>query len=326
MQQNKDMAASLLHLPDADYARLDRARLGALQDQLIMLGRYEGTALGMPAVVDTARQNNLPLLWAVVASNLRQWRVVGERNSTLVVADLLTGKVMVQDAYFGPKKQSLHGIPMSAEGDAASVDAPRGSSASTEVLDVRGIVNLPWQAGRYAVTMLMHDWKSNTATVQLLQGGQGVADAALRSLRWPYGEAAGLEKKPAPPAEWKAKADAQAGPGMVLELAAPRSLLRGAGKVALAPGNLVADSKGAVQAVLRVTLLVAAIDDPKPRKTEVLVPVFGSAAFKAGDVVPLAFEVQLEAALRATLPPATYQVYAVVNDIVAGPVALTIAR
>ncbi len=331
MQQHSDLAASLVRLPDADFYHLDDARLGALQEQMITMGRYEGMVIGMPAVADTARGETLPLLWAVRATNLRNWRVVGKRNSALVVSDLLTGKVSVQDAYFGPKKQNLRGMPMSAEGDPAARPAPRGATVSTRVLDVRGIVNLPWQPGRYAVTMLMHDWKSNTATVQLLRGGASVGDAALRALRWPDSEAAGLANKPAPPAEWQAKADALAGPGMVLELVpadgagAPRSLLRGAARVALAPGNLAADGKGPVQAVLRITLLVASIDQAKPRKTELLVPVLGRAALKAGDVVPVAFEAQLEAALRETLPPATYQVYAVANDVVAGPLELAIA-
>jgi hypothetical protein len=331
MQQNSDEAVSMLRLPDGDYYRLDRARLSAVQKQMIMMGRYEGTAIGLPAVADTAREKKLPLLWATQVSNLRNWRVVGARNSTLVVADLLTGKVTVQDAYFGPKKQDLRDVPMSLEGDPADVLAPRGTTADTEVLDVRGIANLPWQPGRYAVTVLMHDWKSNTATVKLLHSGAEVGDAAQRALRWPHSEAAGLEKKPPAPPEWQAKADQLAGPGMVLEFAppggagSPRSLLRGAVKVALAPGNLVADSKGPVQAVLRITVLVAAIDQAKPRKAELLVPVLGRAALKAGDVVPVAFEAQLEAALRETLPPATYQVYAVANEVVAGPLALTIA-
>jgi hypothetical protein len=320
MQQNNATGAKLLKLADAEYFQLDQARQSALKNKLIVTD-YEGTALGGPAMVDLAAHDTVPLLWATSMSNLRRWKVVTERNSTLLVSDLNSGKVSVHDAFFGPKKLNYRDIDKSAQGSQAAVLAPGGVQAALRVLDLAATADLA-RPGRYAITLLLHDWASNTVPMSITRNGAGLAREAEKALHVTKAAYQAAQEKARAPAFNFVKSEltpALAGRGIVLGAPGARAMLHGAARLPLVAGNM-ADGGAAV---LRLTVLLAQIDKPLPHTLALEIPL--PAPQKAGDEASVAFHVDLEAALKLKLAPATYQVYVAGGEYVAGPATLTIA-
>lgn len=340
MQPIDNNAVTLLKLADADYFHLDEARESRIQLALIAMDDFEGTVIGAPGKVDVGSQERLPLLWATRKSNLRKWKVVDERNSTVVVSDLGSGRVTLHDAFGGPKRLNYHSLPTSAAGSPGAVRSPRGASVSTNMLQLKELANLPWQPGRYAITILMHDWASNTVVLNLVRNGTGVGEEAAQAPRISPAKALVVQEKvrgmarAASPAITFSRSDstpALHGEGIVLaaperhSLAGRRALVHGAARLHLAPGNIVEAHSAAPQAIVRLAMLVCRIDEPIPRKIDLDIPVETTVRPpKAGDPVTVAFNVDIENALRTRLAPATYQIYVVGNEYLAGPLPLTI--
>jgi hypothetical protein len=337
MQKNSVNLVRLLKLPDPAFFLLDEDRQSELMHQIIVMDDFEGSVIACPSVVDVAGHDSVPLLWASRLTNLRQWKVVTRRNSTLVVSDLNNGKVTLHDAFAGPKRLNYQNIPKSAQGSEAGVKSPDGASANIRVLDLASVANLPARPGRYALTLLTHDWASNTVRLELVRKGRAGNGDAEETLPVRQSEMLVLHEKVKGMALAKAPAisfvksgltPSLPGPGIALALPAaqadtPRALVHGAARLTLAPGNMVAG--GTSGAVVRLAVLVARIDNPVPLTIALEVPLAAGAAPKAGAEVSLAFHVDIEAALRTRLEPATYQIYVVGNEHVAGPYPLQIA-
>lgn len=353
MQRNNDAVVQMLKLPDTGYFQLAEARRSGLLDELILLDGFQGIALGGPATVDVGSRDRLPLLWAKRAGNIRNWQVVAERNSTLIVSDLASGKITVQNAFAGPKKIDYRDLPKSAEGDPKDVVAPQGATASCDILDVRQIMNLPWRPGRFAISLVMFDWIANILEVELKRDGAPMSPGEADPLAIPRAVAAEWEQKrqkaakvtyPAFAFSPAAKTPKLQGEGIALNV--PESftggtapwLIHGSAHLKLSPGNLVqppaptspaekADptTPSVPDAILRVSLLLAQLDAPL-RKIDVEIPVTGKGPLKAGDEVDVAFTVDIKAVLHSELPIAKYQVYAAGGNQIAGPYPLVISK
>ena len=353
MQRNNDAVVQMLKLPDTGYFQLAEEKRSGLLDDLILMDGFQGIALGGPAIVDVGNQDRLPLLWAKRAGNLRNWQVVAERNSTLIVSDLAAGRIAVQNAFAGPKKIDYRDLPKSGEGDPKDVVAPQGATAGCDILDARQIMNLPWRPGRYAISLVMFDWVANTLEVEFNRNGAAMTSAETDALAIPRAAAAEWEQKrqkaakatyPAFAFAPTAKTPKLQGEGIALNV--PDSftggtspwLIHGAAHLKLSPGNLVqppspsslaenADqtSPSVPDAILRMSLLLAQLDAPL-RKIDVEIPVTGKGPFKAGDEVDVVFTVDIKAVLHSELPIAKYQVYAAGGNQIAGPYPLAISK
>ena len=340
MEHNIQPLVGLVTLPDEEYFSLDDEQASRIGRQLQGLPRAQGDAIGCPKVVDVAQRTRWPLLWASWLSNMRAWSVVPARNSSLVVSDLVTGQVTLHDPHYAPRKPDLRGVPKSREGKSADVLAPGGFRGGCEVIDVRGVTNVPWHSGRYAVTLIVYDWASNTTVVEL-RGGQ-VAPASPLS----HAQAAELvhqqqrvARTPYPTYAFgaTAKTPALTGPGLALSVPAEISakkvemMVEGAARLELSPADLVAGTgpdqgaDGAPAAFVSVTLLVARLDAPL-RKIDVRIPVPSRRPLAAGDTVDVAFRVDLKGALHSGVTPGEYQVYAAANRYLAGPYPLMLTR
>ena len=302
--------------------------------------------------------DELPVLWATRASNLRSWQVVGLRNSTIIVSDLISGKVSVHNAFFGPKKLDYRDVPKSAQGSPKEVPAPRGATASCEMLDLREVASLPWHPGRFAITLLMYDWLANTVEVELHRKGLVLTPGQETALQVPKASAISLMQdyrrmaaSPYPAFGFGAseKTPKLEGQGITLNVSETHSrmehrwLIDGAAKLKLAAGNIIAQSTSTQQAsmnasgpelsvqqtpaaVVNLVVLIVQLDSLLPRTINIQVPVASKIPLNIGDVAEVAFHVDITSALHADLPPADYQIYVVGNKHIAGPYPLNIAR
>lgn len=352
MQRNNDAVFQMLKLPDSGYFQLAEEKRSGMLDVLIQMDRFQGIALGGPDIVDVGKQDRLPLLWAKRAGNIRNWQVVAERNSTLIVSDLASGRILAQNAFAGPKKIDYRDLPKSAEGDAKDVVAPQGATASCDILDARQIMNLPWRPGRYAISLVMFDWVANTLEVEFRRDGAPMAQAESDALAIPRTAAAEWEQKRQKAAKVTFPAFVFAptdknpklqGEGIALQVpdsfasGTPQWLIHGAARLKLSPGNIVlrpapsspelagAATPSVPDAILRVSLLLAQLDAPL-RKIDIEIPIIGKGPVRSGDTVDAVFTVDIKAALHSELPAAPYQVYAAGANHIAGPYPLVITK
>jgi len=350
MQEDRNLAVEMVRIPDQDYFQTDPARHSKLQHQLIVMNRYEGIVIGAPRIVDLDARNRLPVLWSTRETNLRAWKVIGPRNSTVVIADLATGRVGAHNAFFGPKKEDYRQMPRSGAGREADVVAPTGATAQFELLDLREVANLPWQPGRLAVTVLSYDRRSNTVEIELTQPGSPPVPASGHGLSRTEVLAVVESHRRQSAATFPAFVFGPAagtpelrGQGIAAKLTGQRSgmtqrwFLDGAARLMLAPGNIVAQttSIGSIGsepkpttpvAVVPISILIAELDTPVPKQIDVRIPVFSSTLLKTGDEVSVAFRVDIGSAMRSPLQPGTYQIYVVGQQYVAGPYLITVAK
>lgn len=350
MQEDRNLAVEMVRIPDQDYFQIDPARHSKLQHQLIVMNRYEGIAIGAPRIVDLDARKRLPVLWSTRETNLRAWKVIGARNSTVVIADLATGRVSAHNAFFGPKKEDYRQMPRSGAGREADVVAPTGATAQFELLDLREVANLPWQPGRLAVTVLSYDRRSNTVETELTRAGTSPAPSASHGLSRTEALAVMESHKRQSAATFPSFVfgPAQGTPelrvqGIAANLTGQRSgmtqrwFLDGAARLPLEPGSVVAphtpnDSIGGESklstpaAIMPISILIVELDTPVPKQIDIRIPVFSSTLLKTGDEVSVAFRVDIGSAMRSPLQPGTYQIYVVGQQYVAGPHSITVAK
>src|SRR4030095_11260111 len=254
------------------------------------------------------------------------------RNNVVLVSDLSTGKISSHDPHYGPRKPDMRGVPTSRRGNPQDVIAPRGFRGGCEVLDMRAFANIPWKPGRFAATVVVYDWPTNTVVVELQSKGVGPGPEA-DALRIPHAQAMDLAlqqeriaRSPSPMYAFGAtpRTPALAGPGLALVVPAAISskaaawMVEGAARLELLPGNLVAppvtgdapapNRPPAPAAFVSIGLLVATLDAGM-RQIDVQVPVASGSPLTVGHTIDVAFRVDLKSALRAELAPGEYQIY-----------------
>jgi hypothetical protein len=167
MHPENERVMDLLRLPDQEFFTFDEDAEDRILDDLIVMNEFEGTAIGAPRTVDVTVRKGLPLLWLRRESGLRSWQVEATRNSTVVVVDRSSGTIALWDAFRGPKMVNLAQVPSSAAGEPPPSEEAEGVTASVDLLDLKSIANLPFRPGRFAATLILHDWISNTVLIDL---------------------------------------------------------------------------------------------------------------------------------------------------------------
>ena len=273
-------------------------------------------AIGVPGVIALDRRDAIPVVLALRATGLREWQVRAALNLRLVATDLRTGQVRTArlEATYRrkpPARPSLAGTPPDAT-NAATV------SVQLNRRDVRALPGLAWHAGRYALTVIDHDWVSNTAVVDLRGKLEGSAAAAIAdSVR--ASPTAIVEARPPSP-----------GNGVSLTVpgrAAARTALSFLGSLRLPTVDLVwkaAERERGKASSVMASLLLVKLDADEPIQLEVALPVrrVGGTGPKALVEAGFSIDVHLPPDLA---PPGSYQVYLVTGPHVAGPYPLVIA-
>lgn len=347
----RENVINLLRLTDSGYFDIDETIEDELTGTLIVMDDFEGIAIGAPRAVDIEARSTLPLLWARRASGLRNWQVEPMRNAIVVVSDLSRGRISSHYAFAGPKRIALNQIDRSAMGDIPGRDVAEGVTAGLETLDLRAIANLPWQPGRYAVTLIMHDWISNTVLVELTRHGRGLTPEEESALRLRPDDALRIEEeyrnmlsdgkgqKGAAPQSTPLRLEKTGVavfslPGQVSPAEAIWPLAGGA-RLELQPGNIV-DRPGneaaltampdkPPAAVLHLMLLLLELDNPLPRRIPIQVPISSEKPVTSGIEVAATFSVNLKSLVNELPAGKTLQLYLVGGKHISGPRPLVVS-
>ncbi len=116
--------------------------------------------------IDITSQKLLPVMWLSMLSNYRQWQVINDQNSYMVISNLNDGNTEVVTV-LPTKRRSPKNMRKSATGTPPDKNQV-GFGASAQILNIRDISDITWARGRYALTLLTYDWRSNTEVVELI--------------------------------------------------------------------------------------------------------------------------------------------------------------
>lgn len=135
-------------------------------EEFLLESNLEGTQIFTPNVIDISEYENLPLLWLTSHSDLRQWRVIQEQNSFIILTNLYDGTTLSVNAYPSHKRRKPQFRGRSSTGSPRK-NSEHVFSAGVKHIDIRSLTEIPWVNGIYSITMITYDWKSNTEKVQL---------------------------------------------------------------------------------------------------------------------------------------------------------------
>lgn len=357
MHPRNDAVTDLLRRPDPAYFEFDQAEEDELVDSLIVMDPFQGTAIGAPSSLDVDARDRLPVLWLSRETGLRGSQVVAMRNSTVIVSDLIRGGISIHDAFTGPKMIDLGKVPRSASGPPLERSQAEGVTVNVEMLDLRTVANLPWVPGRLAISLIIYDWASNTVLVELTRQGYEWTPEREAALRFPADEAAAIDERysemaasPTPAIRLLAQEEFSAleRPGVTLVVpegplaSEPACLIRAVVRIPLPPGSIVetpdrrtdprlpaesvAGRAEPPAAVVSVMLILARLDEPRQRNLSLRLPIHSAAALRTGDLIDVAFDLDLKAAVPGGVPPGTYQVYLAVEQHLSGPHPLVMGK
>ncbi len=319
MNEAQRQAVQLLTLPDEDYFAFDQARTRAAQLQLANLFKVGPrpapttppldapvfVALGAPRQLDFARHSELPVLIALRYTGQREWEAHYKQNIWLLVTDLESGATHIGYLFRADKRERTP--QPSRSGTPPDPINARGVRTSLQRIDLRRAIARDWQPGRFAVTVIFYDWKSNTVVVEL----QGVGNVA----------------KPLPigqPSSFLTTIDSSLAPAMAD--GAAFALQSGAGRSSTATlavdlprdNQLLLIDREKRTPLLKTTLLLLQLDDRWPLLIDVLTPVNLLKSPGGESRLQGAVQLDLRTATERTLTGA-YQVYLLAGDRVIGP-------
>jgi hypothetical protein len=356
MQSQHETVVNLLQLPPEKFFLFDDATEEQLVDALMTMDGFEGTSIGAPRGVDLDRESSLPVLWVRRSSGMRNWQVQVMRNSTLTVADLFTGRVMFYDAFTGPKRINLSQVPRSMVGEPPGRDEAGGITVSVEMLNLRTIANTPWMPSRLALTLILHDWVTNTVVVELTRREQG---ADIQEAKTPllahdlavqideqYRQSRG-SSKPAPGALSTEKTLRLEQEGLTLvvpnemSISDPTWPVDGRAKLSLPAGAIVeaslieenlantdatspATRREIPRGVVCLSILLKALDDTRPKSHNYYVPIHAAKPLHSGDVVDFPFSIDLKRDLGSKVSVGLYQLYLFAGRHADGPYPMRI--
>ena len=156
-------------LPDAAFWADDERGSDAMARELV--GEHRGVLVDAPARVELASRSTLPMgiyhLGAI--RDLAATRF--DRLGAVTVMDLtanqlyaVSGRELVQDT------DIIEAPPRDVR------QLPDGDMSTTYATELRSLVSLPWQPGKYRITALLRDQVSNRVDVELVGGTRGAPE------------------------------------------------------------------------------------------------------------------------------------------------------
>jgi hypothetical protein len=177
MPSSREQASHLLDLPPSEYFDLGEDHILALQSALAKAA--DGgpgfapaasaatlLALGAPRVVDPLRASKLPVLVGSVQSGLRAWRVNFQTNLWLLLRNLTTGDLVVVTPFNAMRRGDAP--LLSGVGTPPDPVVANSLTSAVEVIDLLARLGHSPAPGRYLVTAIAHDLRSNSVGIQVL--------------------------------------------------------------------------------------------------------------------------------------------------------------
>ncbi len=347
MTNNEKVAASILKLRTDQFFGSD-LDLSKQEFELLKSG-FQGVAVNAPESIDADKQTKLPLAVGIGKTTRRQWEVYAPKNLSMVAWTPETAEVFLADA--SPPRVKRPPVEIvSRMPPEPSEKPPYGLTASVRLIeDVHASLSLPWQPGRVRLAVLHYDWLSNVVEVSLTgkkEPAEGAqvdvtpeprTDAAEAQGGW-MSKAFGQAKFTLPCYESTPLSPKLADDGLALAVGtkfvasdrlpvygkfavkAREWHLRESGTIHLGMGG----KKLPVVAVVPVTLLVVALDQPIPQRFDWGVPIYGEAPVQKGDVLRGNFAIDALAGGQMRLKAGTYQTYAICDTYIQGPQSFTV--
>ncbi len=337
-QQNRDLPSDLPEVPEQNFFDFNSEIRVKLMLQLAKT-TFRGVAIRAPAKIYLEDHSELPIILFSQRTGLRDWEVSFQRNSTLIAVDLSTGRIFHGHAFSSLKKRDFADADLSMQESRPNEMDAESISSGAEKLDGRVLLSLPWQATRYAVTVITHDWVSNTAIVELASKNQ---PTRKHPAYFPFdravhlGKAAkiALQTDKLPSFGRTERSPALDQPGVRI-LVPPRVNLKattlptyGAARIRVPFGSIVemptltgesARTPTYPTVVLLGTILLIQKDVTNRPRIDIQIPVFTAEALEEGDVIDGYFGINLAALLPTPLAETNYFLYFVMDQHVDGP-------
>jgi hypothetical protein len=318
MSEARNNAVELLKMPDEAYFSAGDDRILVLQRALSKIYReaeMSGSRDAQPSIAIGAprkavSKDELPLLIATHQTGLRNWQVDPKQNLFVVATNLDTAQVRLARPLV-PGKRERTPRP-SASGVPPNESLAEQVSNHVQRLNVAGLWSDGLAPGRYALTVIIYDWLSNTVLVDWRPSKQ---IPAAETTQWVPEVLAQARDEPVPRE------------GLAFHLpervaAAAPVLLRAS--VSLPAGHLprmrLEDRPEA--RLVPATVLLVRLDEPLAFSVDIGVPVKSVA--QPTDRINAIFATDLRHAKRDELSAGTYRSYLIVGPDIAGPVPIVL--
>jgi hypothetical protein len=287
-----------------------------------------------PKKIAVEKRGSLPLLLMVHFTALREWEVSEEANAILI-ASALSGSPIEPCFAFPSSKRWRPGEWGSRHGDPPAADEQKIFTSQLRTLDARGLCNIPWQAGRVAITYMAYDWRAPTVITEL-------TGPPVESKPIPADRAAAFRRSLFPDklvmGQFPAYVSSQYHPevsGQGIGLRVPGKIKAsaknipalGTARIPL-PAHTMVDSADPdfPAALIPAEILVLQLDNPHRGVIPLNIPVYARPGQKlrTGDVAEAHFAIDLFRHIQPSLEPGEYLCYLVVQEHISDPVKIMV--
>jgi hypothetical protein len=272
----------------------------------ILKGRFLGLLIGAPAIVDLSSRESLPLIGWYVRTLREDAGVDFDAQAVAVAVNLATNELTARPAFQSGK------MPASSPALAAK-DPGEGTAMTLVSADLRRALEIPWEPGKYSVTLVLRQRISNTVEVEL----QGAQPARKEPAKFVAKEVApDYRKSSASPA-----LPARTGIALSLTPSGKKQVLRGSYRLPVFSHESRETRENPAGAILGLWLVLIGAKTPGPFTIPLKLPV----SEISGNAAPLAsgyFNLDLIALPGFPRGPMEYYVYAFHGNVAAGPVTL----
>jgi hypothetical protein len=346
MNSREQIASTFLKLNHEQFFDHDESLLRGIKSRLLDT-ELMGLAINSPKVIMTDAATELPVVMATCKTGLRGWEVRQKQNCVLFGIDKNSGFIRFGKVFEDVKAKISRGKPPPKEvrqkPDASSLpDIVAGAYR----FDAKEVLDLPWESGKYALSLISYDWVSNTIEVELKskEPKKPLVITAKKVGPAPSPGAGAKEKRffglleqdvqvfpsymrnsktPPPPA----------GAGLSVRIEDPK---KAEGRL-LAYGIFVVNAKshylpemrtshqytgGRVQnvaAVVPMTFVVVGLDWPVPKCFDWAIPVYSDKKIQPGQPIHGYFAIDVLSGTEVKLANGNYAAYIIMDGVVYGP-------
>lgn len=332
MASSQEIANSILSIQESQYFEKTEDLFTDLEIRLSETDFF-GVALNAPRVVSIIKTPELPVIIAIQQTGLRGWEIPRDANGVLVATDMNNRTV-----YFGQVfRDSENKIPMSGVHQPLKPEGAAAISIQSGLtrLDARRVLSLPWKSGRYRLSALLFDWKSNPVEVTLT-GGTPPSASIAPPVALPPGEAGKnnglptfLQTEKSPSFSGKNRPDftfqvkSGKGQGSLLKIVGAFATLANVSHIPAVPYKVkeVGGEEKIVGAVVPATLAVFGKNWSAPLRLDWAFPVYSQTPVKSGDLINGFFSIDALAGKGMSLEKGDYVVYLITEGEIFGPIA-----
>ena len=322
MNDARNKSIELLKLHDDAYFTLDEDKLLALQLQFAALFRPKpaapvvkseqvSCAIAIGAPRTAGKNSDLPLLVATYETGLRNWEVDPQQNLAVMATNLITGQFRISRPLVAGKRQATP--EPSATGSAPTGTLANQTLSAVRRLNLAGLWSDGLPPGRYAVSVIAYDTRSNTIIIDWQPQG----DTAKPATRAPSPALTSRHDETLPDNGIRFHMPNRVPHGTPLSVQATVSV----------PANHVPLLKmeGSPETVLLgAVFLLMRLDNPAAISLDLAVPVAIDTTKSHDQKIGVSFAFDLNQSKDKPLATGTYKAYFTVGTAVCGPETLII--